>query len=203
MKQMWHETLVIVIITLIAGLGLGVVYEITKDPIAKSKLEKTQKAYQEVFSEADQFIQADGWEEDIADGSVEGWTYENADLEELLYAMNGNGEQIGYVMVITAHDGYNGDITFTLGITLEGKTNGISLTEISETAGLGMEAEDVLVPQFVNKEVDTFAVTKQDALYPNQIEAISGATFTTNAITNGVNAGLTYYYDCLGGTRHE
>lgn len=203
MKQMWHETLIIVIITLIAGLGLGLVYEITKDPIAESNLKKTQRAYQQVFSEASSFAESEDFLGDNADGVITGWDYDDATLSDVLYAYDAEQNLLGYVLVITAHNGYNGDISFTMGITLSGKTNGISLTEIAETPGLGMKAQEVLVPQFTDKEVDSYTITKQDATYPSQIEAISGATFTTNAITNSVNAGLSYYYDVLGGKRHE
>ena len=50
-----QDTLILTIITLIAGFLLGVVYQVTKDPIAKQEEEAKTKAYQAVFSEADSF----------------------------------------------------------------------------------------------------------------------------------------------------
>ena len=96
-------------------------------------------------------------------------------------------------------EGYGGDIQFTLGITNEGTTNGISILAISETPGLGMEAESVLKPQFEGKKAAQFNYTKTGAVSEDQIDAISGATITTNAVTNGVNAGLYYFQNVLGG----
>ena len=74
-----------------------------------------------------------------------------------------------------------------------------SLLSISETAGLGMRAEEVLKPQFAGKNVAKFAYSKSGASADNEIDAISGATITTNAVTNGVNAGLYYFQTVLGG----
>lgn len=194
MKQMLKETLIILVITLFAGLALGFVYQITKEPIEEQKKMTEQKACAAVFDSADHFDEME----------VSGnWEYKNGDLDKLYKALDAEGEQAGYVMVITAHNGYGGDITFTLGISNDGTTNGISITQIGETAGLGMNAGKVLVPQFKEKAVDAFSIVKQEPVYDNQIQAISGATITTTAITEAVNAGLDYYYNNLGGVRHE
>ena len=77
-----------------------------------------------------------------------------------------------------------------MGVADDGTLNGISLLSISETAGLGMRAGEVLVPQFAGKQVEQFSYTKTGAASDDQIDAISGATITTNAVVNGVNAGL-------------
>jgi electron transport complex protein RnfG len=84
-----------------------------------------------------------------------------------------------------------------MGVTLDGTLNGISLLSISETAGLGMRAGDVLVPQFTDKNVESFTYTKTGSTSDSEIDAISGATITTKAVVNGVNAGLEYFRRCL------
>ena len=62
---------------------------------------------------------------------------------------------------------------------------------ISETAGLGMKADtEEFKSQFSGKNVEAFSYTKTGAAKEEEIDAISGATITTNAIVNGVNAGL-------------
>ena len=108
------------------------------------------------------------------------------------------------MLTITTKEGYGGDIQFTIGVRMDGTVNGMSLLAISETAGLGMRAEEVLKPQFANKQVEKFEYTKCGATSDNQIDAISGATITTNAVTNGVNAGLYYFQTELkGGSENE
>ena len=94
-----------------------------------------------------------------------------------------------------------------MGITKDGVLNGISLISISETPGLGMNAEKVLVPQYsVDGGIDatvTYSVVKdgtgKSSLNDTSIESISGATITSKAVTNGVNAGLLYYTNVLEG----
>ena len=73
----------------------------------------------------------------------------------------------------------------------DGTVNGISFLSISETAGLGMKADtDEFKGQFADRNAASFSVTKTGASADNEIDAISGATITTNAVTKGVNAGL-------------
>ena len=103
------------------------------------------------------------------------------------------------MITVTTKEGYGGDIQFSVGVRTDGTLNGMSILSISETAGLGMRAEEVLKPQFANKRAEVFAYTKSGAAAEDQIDAISGATITTNAVTNGVNAGLYYFRTQLGG----
>ncbi len=56
-------------------------------------------------------------------------------------AVDESGEIIGYVITVTDSEGYGGDITFSMGVQMDGMLNGISILSISETAGLGMKAD--------------------------------------------------------------
>ena len=98
----------------------------------------------------------------------------------------------GYVIGVTTKEGYNGDVSFYAGITKEGRLKGVSLLQIAETPGLGMNAESVLLPQFRDVEAMKFTVVKTGAISMDEIDAISGATITSDAITEGVNAA----YEC-------
>ena len=120
-------------------------------------------------------------------------------VNEVAKAVDGSGSVLGYVITVTSHEGYGGDIKFSMGIRADGTLNGISILSISETAGLGMRAEEVLKPQFAGKQVDQFSVTKNGAVSEDQIDAISGATITSKAVTNAVNAGMYYYQNELEG----
>lgn len=123
----------------------------------------------------------------------------NVDIDEVMQALDSSGQLMGYVITVTDHEGYGGDIQFSMGVTLDGTLNGISLLSISETAGLGMKAGDVLVPQFANKKVESFTYTKSGSTKDSEIDTISGATITTNAIVNGVNSGLLFFNSVLTG----
>lgn len=210
MKSMLKDTLILMVITLFSGLLLGFVYNVTKDPIARQKELAKIKANQEVFQDATDFKAYDAFSTEEAGKVLTEAGFSGADIDEVSVAMNGD-TAVGYVLTVTDHEGYGGDIQFSMGITNDGVLNGISFLSISETAGLGMRADEVLKPQFVNKAVDRFTYVKgrssektekTDEDGPStdpEIDAISSATITTNAVTNGVNAGLVYFQTVLEG----
>lgn len=205
MKNMIKDAAILLLITLVAGLALGFVYQITKAPIALAEEKAAREAYAEVFPGVEDFTDAGlSWPEDVS--WQEAWNengFEAVEIENTLKASGTDGELLGYVLTVTSHEGYGGDITFTMGIATDGTLNGISILDISETAGLGMKAESVLKPQFAGKKVPSFTYTKQGAASESQIDAISGATITTNAFTNAVNGGLYYFQTQLGGGSYE
>ncbi len=94
------NTLILTAITVVAGLCLGFVYEITKEPIAVANENAKQEAYGEVFSEAESFAAYDGFVETDIDSST---------ITEVVVANDGS-EDIGYVITVTNHEGYGGDI---------------------------------------------------------------------------------------------
>ena len=201
MKDMIKDAIILFVITLIAGLALGYVYHITKEPIMIAKQSAKEAAYKEVYKDAKRFEELTVKSLDeigFADAGFNGIT-----IDEVLKATNDNGEGIGYVILVTTNAGYGGDISFSLGITNEGIINGISILSISETAGLGMRADEVLKPQFDSVKAETFTVTKVGKTADNQIDAISGATITSNAVTNAVNAGVYYFNNAIGGGSDE
>ena len=132
--------------------------------------------------------------------------FAKSSVNEVMKALDASGSLLGYVITVTSHEGYGGDISFSMGIRNDGTLNGISILAISETAGLGMRADEVLKPQFANKKVAQFTYTKTGAVSDDQIDAISSATITTSAVTNTVNAGLYYFQTALqaeGGSGNE
>ena len=199
MKSMIKDAAILFAITLIAGLLLGVVYEVTKEPIAVQEAKRKNEACKEVFQDAVNFEALE-----LSMPETPGTSEKAAAIiNEVSAAVAEDGTVLGYVLDITTHEGYNGDIQFTMGIRLDGTVNGISLLSIAETPGLGMKAEEVLKPQFAEKSVTQFVYTKTGAVTPDQIDAISGATVTTNAMVNGVNTGLEFFKTELGGGANE
>lgn len=196
-SELIKNTLIMLAITLVSGGILGVVYEMTKEPIAVMEQKKTEEANKQVFVTASSF--SDNILDKEKSREVLGDLYKGVEITEVLKAFNDNGEVIGYVFEITSHEGYGGDIVFRVGFQEDGTTNGISFTSISETAGLGMRADEVLTPQFYERKADTFVLTKNGAVFDNEIDAISSATITSTAVVNGVNAGLLYLREITNG----
>lgn len=199
MKGMIKDALILFAITLIAGLMLGIVNDITKEPIAQQEQKAKTQACQNVFAEAADFEELALADEAQITQLLSEAGITGADIDELMAAKDASGALLGYVITVTDHEGYGGDIQFSMGITTDGTLNGISLLSISETAGLGMKAGEVLVPQFENKKAAKFTYSKTGATADSEIDAISGATITTSAVVDGVNAGLTYFDKLLKG----
>lgn len=187
MKNMIKDALILFAITLISGLLLGLVYQVTEEPRRLQQEKKIQEACQTVFAQAKGFEEIEyvpGEElaqELMTDGVTIGTVYE---------ALDDAGTGLGYVLETTSGEGYGGNITLYVGITNEGLLNGVSILSISETPGLGMRAEEVLVPQFAGKQATDFTYTKTGSQSDSEIDAISGATITTKAVTNAVNGAI-------------
>lgn len=199
MKSMLKDAAILFVITLIAGLMLGGVYQITKEPIARQEALALERACREVFADAESFEAVENFDEAHAEAVLAEGGYSSQSIDGVQAALGSDKAVAGYVITVTTHEGYGGDIQFTVGVNCDGSLNGISLLSISETPGLGMQAEEVLVPQFADRNAYPFEYTKTGAAAQNQIDAISGATITTNAVTGGVNAGLYYFLSELGG----
>ncbi|WP_026657895.1 RnfABCDGE type electron transport complex subunit G [Butyrivibrio sp. AC2005] len=196
-KTMLKNALILFIITLVAGVSLGFVYQVTKEPIAYQEELAQIKANQAVFPDAADFEDVD-IDESVKASVLSGADYSKIDILSAKKAVDGSGNGLGYVIQVSS-GGYGDKIVFTVGISNESKVNGISLISINETPGLGMNAEKVLVPQFAGKPAGQFSVTKNAASSDSEIEAISGATITSKAVTYGVNAAVAYFQAAFAG----
>lgn len=180
------DALILFLITVIAGSLLGLVNQITLEPIAKSELKAKEEAYQVVFVDSSKFEE----NSEISD-KLKSATFDGAEITEILEAKDADGNTMGYVMSITAKEGYSGDIAFTIGVTQEGAMTGLSVLSHSETAGLGANCTtEEFQGQFVGLKGPEIAYSKEGASADNEFDAISGATITSKALTKAINAGL-------------
>lgn len=194
-KAMIKDCLILFIITLIAGCALGVVYEVTKEPIAAQEAKAKMEAQKQVFEDASAFDAIEVDTDLAASTALNGVT-----IDETYDAKDASGAHVGYIIQATSPNGYGGNITLMVGVTVEGTCNGYSLLTINETAGLGMNAKKAeFADQYAGKTVDAFEVTKTGASAENQIDAISGATITSRAVTEAVNSCLAYAAAMEGG----
>lgn len=196
------DALALTLITLVAGVALGGVYEITKDPIAKQEAQAKAEAYEQVFTDAAAFetVEMDDTLTKTIRDQLDQEGYKAQSIEEVMRAEDQSGETLGYAFTVVTSEGYGGDIQFSMGVQNDGTLNGISILSIGETTGLGMNADTpAFKDQFVGKQVEKLQYTKNGATQDDEINAISGATVTTNAMTNGVNAGLCAFRVMEGG----
>ena len=193
-KSLISDCMKLLIITLVAGLALGFVYNLTKDPIAAQNELAKQESYKTVFPDAESFENVDFTEDEIQklceEHGITGIT-----MTEIMTAKDASGSDLVYVFNVTTSEGYGGDIQLAVGVQSDGTLNGFDALSISETAGLGMNAtQDDFRNQFAGVKADQLEVVKDGsgASDDAKIDAISGATITSSAITGAVNTCLAY-----------
>ena len=178
----------ICLIAVISGALLGLVYTITKKPIEDTAEKKKQESYRAVLSDADTYVDAElpkDVDKLLEDSGITGVT-----LESRVEAKKGD-VVTGEIWIVTTHDGYAGDIRMAVGLK-DGQVTGVEMLKIGETTGLGMEARDnpAFTAQYKEKQVEQFRVVKTAPAAEDEIQAITGATITSKAVTNAVNAVL-------------
>lgn len=187
------DAIILFAITLISGLILGFVYDITKAPIAAAAKAAKNEAYAVVFPEAKDFEASDAETSKIAETAdeISGKGFGHVTIDEVVDAKDASGNNVGRVITATSKDGYNGTVQLSVGIKSDGTVVGITFLTLAETPGLGMRAgEKDFYSQYANKNTKEFKLVKGSASGYNEIAAISGSTITSSAVTNAVNAAL-------------
>ncbi len=195
-KRILKDACILLVITLVAGLLLGLAYEITNPVITANSEAKKAASYANVFSEADSFESRD----DLLDAAADvlaGAGMSTVEVLDVMAARDVSGNVLGYAMTLSVN-GSQGLIEIAYGYGTDGSSMGIDILSSSETPGLGARAsEPEFKDQFAGKTVDSFEVTKSAAASDSEIEAISGATITSTAVVNAVNAGIVFGSYCV------
>ncbi len=200
------NTVVLFAVTFVAILALAVVNQITKEPIAQAEINARAQAYKIVYSGAETFTEVENTEKILEDSAAllsdEG--YEGCSIDDVLAVAASDGSTDGYVISATSPNGYGGDIKIALGIKTDGKITGFTVLSNSETAGLGSKCtEPEFTSQFAGKPASVLEYSKTGASADNEIDAISGATITTKAVTEAANAAIVFYQSNFGGGVQE
>ena len=169
-KYVARLAITLLLITSVVAAALAGVNSITAPAIAKLKAEKIMNAIEQVLpggGKSVAFTDDSGWVSTVYQGET------------------------GYAVEVTPTTGFNGAITMMVGIDNDGNVLGISVVSQTETAGLGAvaaattSAGEAFRSQYIGLS-GSVSVTKDSG----QVEAITGATITSRAICDGVNAAL-------------
>ena len=185
-RKIFHLGGTLFLVTAVTGLILGFVEWGTRIAIEKAEAEAKAEALRNVMPEAASFAAAP-----LVDGAEEMIT-------EVQQAMDKDGSTAGWCLSVSSK-GYGGPVGFVVGIAKDGVIRGIKILSLSETPGLGARStEPQFYGQFANKKAPLKVVTGT-AEAEDQLVAISGATITSTAVTNGVNAAAKYWDKNLKG----
>ena len=170
-KKEFPAWIILGIIVLVAAVLLVATNMLTADRIAEQSRAKAEAARISVMSGADSF-------EELAVPAGSG--------VDDCYAASAGGNVIGYTSQVTVK-GYGGPIEIIVGVDTNGKVTAISVggSDFKETAGLGAKVKDeAFTSQFTGVEAPI-------AIGGN-VDAITGATISSKAVTSGVNTAVEY-----------
>jgi electron transport complex protein RnfG len=162
------------LIALGSSAGLGFVYELTKEPIALSILNKKLNAIREVVPEFTNNPDEEMFRLPTGEG-------DSLDI----YPAKNNGEVVGYAVNSYTPDGFSGNISVMAGFMPDGTIAGISVLDHKETPGLGTKmTEPGFKGQFTGKNPGEFMLkVKKDG---GQVDAITAATISSRAFCDAV-----------------
>ena len=197
LKRIPKPVIALAIIALFSGLALSGAYTVTKDTIDAQKTAANKAAYQAVCPDAETFTSLD---EPVAalNGEVYGSGFGRVYINEAVKGVDANGDLVGYAISVTSSEGYDGNVTMYVGISADGTVSSISFTELHETPGKGMLCgEPAFKDQFNGAKVSAFTLNSGSG--DEKIDGVSGATKTSSAVVNAVNAALDFYRTSLKG----
>ena len=93
-------------------------------------------------------------------------------------------ELLGYCVEVQTH-GFSGPITMVVGVDLNGQVTGVAVTDHKETQSVGTNA---MTPEALSRYIGKSGTIRTSG--SNSVDAVSGATATSKAITDGVNRAL-------------
>ncbi len=180
LKNVGIPAVVLTIICLVISAALAFTNDITKDRIAENEESKSIKAMSEIFKDAD-------FEKNTLKYNGEECEYYIASL---------NSKACGYIFT-TSGAGYGGEVKVMTGVNADGTVKAIKVLSVDdETPGLGQSAaKDEFQNQFAGKSGKISTEKNKD------IDALTGATITTNAVIGDVNQALEMYEIVKGGTK--
>lgn len=221
------DAIILCLITLVLGAILAGIYTVTKNPIQEAQTKTDNEACEVVVSavegasvaeagedavkKANEFLQKHVIDQPASKEEKEETadSYSKHVVVTTVKKLQKDGADAGYVYIADAKKGYGGSISFVLGVC-DGVVTGLEITNQSETAGLGANCEsESFKSKFAFEKglqypsSDSFPMYYKPGTTPKdeqgQIEAMSGATVTSRAITNAVKGILLYDKELRGG----
>ncbi|MBR2257837.1 MAG: RnfABCDGE type electron transport complex subunit D [Blautia sp.] len=190
------SALVLMIIAIATGGALALVNAVTAPKIAENALAANLASYQTVLPDAAEFEYDDNitslFEELQANGNYKDGAFGKIVINEVVVGKDASGNSVGQAISVSTMEGFEGEIKLTVGILNDGTVNEIAFTELAETAGMGMRVDEPgWKAQFAGKNVESFKLLKGGgASADDEIDSVSGASTTSGAVVNAVNAAI-------------
>ncbi len=178
MRDMIKPSLSLFVICLVTAFCLAFVNNITKEPIIRRMEMDAEEKRKQVMSQAESFEKLEGWEAQDESGII-----------KEVYAAYIGEELAGYVFS-AAPKGFGGEIAVTVGVDSESAISGVRIGDNQETPGLGSKtADEKFTEQYIGKDISKeIKIVKRPVSTDDEVQAVSGATISTRAVTSAVQA---------------
>lgn len=178
MRDMVKPTISLLVICFVVTFCLALVNDVTKDTIKQRAEKDAEELRIQVMSEAKSFKEITDWKDKDESGLI-----------REAYAAYEGEKLVGYVFSASPK-GYGGEMKVTVGVNDDKKITGVRIGDNKETPGLGSKASDEkFTGQYSNKDIEkAFKVVKVPPQADNDVQAISGATISSKAVTKAVQA---------------
>ena len=161
------------IIAAVSGAILGMVYTVTKEPIAKQVKQEEEKALKDIFPKATNFRLTIG-----KDKYIYNEVYSKDKL--IGYAIDASGK------------GFGGTIKIKVGVNLNKTIKTIRIINQNETPGLGTRIKRTeFTDQFTDKTLKQVSLKKDSS--KGTIDALTGATISSRAVSKAVQKSITEF----------
>ncbi len=178
MRDMIKPSLSLFVICLVTAFCLAFVNNMTKEPIIRRMEMDAEEKRKQVLSQAESFEKLEGWEAQDESGII-----------KEVYAAYIGEELAGYVFS-AAPKGFGGEIAVTVGVDSESAISGVRIGDNQETPGLGSKtADEKFTEQYIGKDISKeIKIVKRPVSADDEVQAVSGATISTRAVTSAVQA---------------
>lgn len=161
----------------------------------EERANELQEGFRKSFPEADSFEVMDFELIQDCNKELASSAFGDVGVDAAAAAKDRDGALMGWVVNAHSKDSYMGNVAVSVAFESGGTIRGLEFLVLEDTPGLGMRAsEDVFKEQFEGKGGEALTVTDSGNPGDSQIDAISGATITSNAVTNAVNGAMYYVH---------
>lgn len=174
-KEMLVVGLKLLIVCAVVAAVVAAVNFMTAAKYAENLAEQKRQAISEIYT---------GMEIEYRQINAEG-------ASEIVYEVLSGGAVVGYCVEV-ASPGFGGDISMMVGFEADRSVKGVSIVSMSETPGLGSKVNAPAFLEQFNGATGSVAVGEE-------IDAITGATISSNAVTAGVNLAVGALESCVAG----
>ncbi|MGN0708768.1 MAG: FMN-binding protein [Anaerovoracaceae bacterium] len=183
-EEFIKPVVVLVVICLVVTAALAITYGVTQPIITKNSKATADKTRKELLSEADSFTKYSG--KLVKDNG--GKVY----VQDVYTASNKKG-----VVMTLVTKSFGGDLTMMVGIDSSGKVTGIKVTDHADSPGVGTKD---MTAEYLGQYKGLSSLKSTNVKQDDQIEYISGASVTGQALHYGVHCALKQY-KAMGGVK--